>query len=281
MQRTVFIVLVILVTAVAVFPQSQQQRDVEKEKQQAKDTAFDQRVDQLRNTGKERFIRDRYKDTRIYQDNIVPLYRDLKEDELALLAPDASDTQKYGAYVQAKERGLIRLIADQGCDLRAEVVVAKEHCEKYAMPGAGSSYSFRSEMYRVKRLADISFIGDSFDTRGNWKHGILISLGNFPMEELTAESQELATLVGFTAQMDVTQAGVFAGHLEKGIPGGQILYKDSHPVKLNNTYVVRSIAYRGEYWESVNEVTYDELEFDKRRDVVVAFRVVRIEPGKA
>ncbi|MDH3495040.1 MAG: hypothetical protein OEM82_15925, partial [Acidobacteriota bacterium] len=151
----------------------------------------------------------------------------------------------------------------------------------YGMPGAGSSYSFRSRLYRVKRLADITFTGSEFNTLGIWKHGILISLGDVALEDLTADSSILETLAGFTPPEDIVKASQFAGYLEKGIAGGEIVYKDSHPAIVDTTYVVRSIAYRGEHWESLKEVVYDELEFDKRRDVIVAFRVIRLVPNES
>lgn len=40
------------------------------------------------------------------------------------------------------------------------------------------------------------------------------------------------------------------------------------------TYGLRSIAYRGEVVQSFQGVLFNELDYDKRRDVIVLFRTV-------
>ncbi|NNE65075.1 MAG: hypothetical protein HKN33_00795 [Pyrinomonadaceae bacterium] len=280
MKRTTSILALILFVTTIGFSQAQQQTDTEAEQRKAEEAAFNARVSALRNNGKQRFIRDRYKETRVYQEDIVRLYRDLDKDERELLAPASDILRSYPDFT-GKKRGITKLIVDRGCDMGPEFVVAKDHCEKYGMPGAGSSYSFRSNMYRNRRLADVSYSEGKFTTKGVWKHGILIALNNVSFDNLSVDSPELKTLVGFSAEMDLEKAAAFEGHLAKGIAGGNIVYKDSHPVRNDATYVVRSIAYRGEHWEMVKEVEYDELDFDKRRDVIVAFRVVEMVPDES
>ena len=51
-------------------------------------------------------------------------------------------------------------------------------------------------------------------------------------------------------------------------------------VKVNpkRTFVLRSIAYRGKYLRSEEGVVYNELGFDRRRDVIVAFRIAEVSP---
>ena len=38
---------------------------------------------------------------------------------------------------------------------------------------------------------------------------------------------------------------------------------------------MRSIAYKGSYYRAIDGFLYDELDFDKRKDVTVAFRIIR------
>ena len=64
---------------------------------------------------------------------------------------------------------------------------------------------------------------------------------------------------------------------EEGIKNGGFTYRSVVPVAENITYVLRSIAYRGNIYRTIQGMTYDELEFDKRREITVAFRVVRLE----
>jgi len=71
----------------------------------------------------------------------------------------------------------------------------------------------------------------------------------------------------------------FDGQIAKGVEADGFLYRKGQPVKESSTFAVRSIAYRGQYLRSVDGIQYDELEFDERRDVIVAFRVVDREPN--
>ena len=41
---------------------------------------------------------------------------------------------------------------------------------------------------------------------------------------------------------------------------------------------MRSIAYRGKFRRAEAGVVYNELDFDKRRDIIVVFKIVDVEP---
>jgi hypothetical protein len=62
--------------------------------------------------------------------------------------------------------------------------------------------------------------------------------------------------------------------LRYGIKGDGLVYRGEQPAKPDVTYVLRSIAYRGELIRSIDGLQYNELDYDKRRDVIVAFRIV-------
>ena len=60
-----------------------------------------------------------------------------------------------------------------------------------------------------------------------------------------------------------------------GIENDGFFYCRNLEASENTTYVLRSIAYRGSYYRAIEGFVYDELDFDERRDVTVAFRIVR------
>lgn len=273
--------LLVGVGLVPVAAQQQPQRDVEKERRVAQEEAFNTRVDALRNSGKDVIIRDRYRKDRIFIDVIRPLYRDLHEDEKPLLAPDSELVEKYSGFVDGKKSGLIKLLADRGCDGGAETVSAEPHCEKYRMPGSGASYSFRTRRYSMKRLADLTYGEGQFDTAGLVKHGILVNIGDVPLEKVGLDSPPLATLVTFEPIKDYEMAEKFSGILAQGVPAGKLTFGSSLKVEKNRTYALRSIAYRTNIYRQVQDTVYDEFDFDERDDVIVVFRVVRHEPGES
>ena len=261
--------------------QADQAVDNERAVREKNNAAFNSRIDRLRNVGKDNIIRDRYKNTKVYINKIKPLYRDLDAKEESLLAPDPIDVEKFGRLTGKDGWGLTKLMFGQDCDQGSEVVKSSPHCIKYKMPGAGSSFSFRTKSYRVKRLADLSFSRDGFETIGVLKHGILVNIGNNSIDSLTLKHDKLKTIVGFQPVTDFDLAVNLVSQLRDGINGGNFVYGSVLPVQPEATYVLRSIAYRGSNAHTVEEITYDELEFDKRRDVVIAFRVVRVVPNES
>lgn len=282
MKRSILFIGIILVSVILVNGQGATPRtDTEKEARLEKERQYNERVDALRNNGKTNIIRDRYKNTKVYIDKIKPLYRDLTKEEELLLAPDPQFAKMFSEFLSRKNTGLIKLMIDRGCDKGTEVVDSTPHCIKYNMPGAGASYSFRTKNYKVKHLGDITFAGDSFQTGELLKHGIFINIGDVPLENVNLEMDKLQTLVNFQAVKDFDKAKVFAAQLDKGIQGDNLLYKNSLPVQENKTYILRSIAYRGNNFKVVENVEYDEFDFDDRKDVIVAFRVIKLEKDES
>ena len=211
----------------------------------------------------------------ILQSSVQPLYRNPTREELKAIAPDWNLQKKFEEFLRADNTGLIKLLADTGCAGNAGVVVAKEDCLKYTMPGAGNSYSFRINNYRVRHLADLTFSGNSFYVTGVLMHGIMVNLGDVPLETVTLQTNGLKFLTEFQPTGDFEEAKAIDQQLIKGISKDGFLYSRKLDCTENTTYVLRSIAYDGKIMRSVKGIAYNELDFDKRKDVTIVFRVVR------
>ncbi|MEZ5429228.1 MAG: hypothetical protein R2747_23475 [Pyrinomonadaceae bacterium] len=214
----------------------------------------------------------------VFRENIRPLYRNSKKEERELLAPDAADAEKYAAFLNQKNTGLIKLVADQGCDEKFNVIVSSPHCQKYTMPGAGSTYSFREDDYRMRSLGDIFFTGDILQNMGKLVNGIFVDIGDVPLEQVGPETGGVKYLANIEPASDLDAINSFNEKLAEGIEDGEFTYRSFVRFAENRTYALRSIAYRGNIYRTVQGMTYDEMEFDKRRDLTIAFRVVRINP---
>lgn len=210
----------------------------------------------------------------VLQKTVAPLYRKPSKSELKVVAPSPELLNKYAEFLRQPNTGLTKLIDDQGCSENTKVVVASDNCLKYTMPGAGSSFSFRTETYRIPRLADLTFTENSFQATGNILHGIFVKIGDVALEDVTLQSKGLKYLIEFEPEIDYDKAKQIDIQLKEGIQQDEFLYRRGLYAVENMTYVLRSIAYGGKYFRAVGGVTYNEFDFDRRKDVIVAFRIV-------
>jgi len=200
------------------------------------------------------------------------LYRYPTSEELKVISPDGEDQVKYAEFLHQPDTGLIKLAADVGCDDSKIVVVATPRCFKYLFPGAGSAYSFRTENYRLRRLADIVYTDNSFQATGVLLNGIFVKLGDVPLEKVNLQTRGLQFLTNLKPTADKYQE--LERQLSKGIDFDGFQYRRNVRAAENTTYVLRSIAYRGSSPRNAEGIFFDEFEFDKRLDVIVAFRLV-------
>jgi hypothetical protein len=202
-----------------------------------------------------------------------PIYRKPTEKELEAIAPQPGIRNKYRELLAKENTGVFRLVADHNCSENSKVVSAADECLKYTMPGAGSSFSFRTESYRIRDLADLNYSGTMLRITGMMMQGILVDLGDIAIEDVTLQSKGLKYLVEFQPVTDFEEARAIDEEIVVGVSRDGFIYKRSLPVVENRTYALRVVAYRGKLFKSVGGVRYNEFDFDKRRDVIVAFRV--------
>lgn len=209
--------------------------------------------------------------------DINTLYRRTNKKEMKLLSVSEDDKQKYGLFLKSNQTGLVKLISDLGCSANSKVIVASEQCLKYSMPGGGSSYSFRIEDYRIPRLADLTFFDSTFEANGILSHGIFTGIGDVPLENVNLQSSGVKYLSELKPITKYDEAVKFHNIISKGMLNNGFFYGNRIRAVENMTYILRSIAYEGEVPKAVNGITYNELDFDKRKDLMIAFRIVRKE----
>lgn len=210
----------------------------------------------------------------ILRKNIEPLYRKPSKEELKRLAPKPELVMKFDEFLRQPNTGLTKLIKDTGCAENTKIVVATDNCLKYTMPGAGSSYSFRVKNYRIPRLADVTFTENSFQAAGILLQGIFVNVGDVPLDKVGLQIDGVRFLRDFQPDVEYEKAKTVDRQLSVGIRQGNFLYRRGLYAVENTTFVLRSIAYNGKYFRAIRGVTYNEFDFDNRRDVIVAFRIV-------
>lgn len=205
------------------------------------------------------------------------IYRRPSREDVEILSVSEGMLAQHAAFLRLPNTGIVKLNADSSCISETDVIVASENCIVFNIPGAGTAYSFRAETYRIPRLADIILFDGSFMTGGVFQQVIMADIGDLAIDGLTLESKEMKYLVELKPVRDNAEFMKFNDVIVKGVLANGFLYRKSHPVRDSAAFVLRSIAYRRQYIRTIEGVQYDELDFDKRRDVIVAFRVVETD----
>lgn len=185
--------------------------------------------------------------------------------EVGRLRPAESYFRQFADFLEDDDTGLARLFPDMRCDQGRTVNVGElERCaDSLPIRGGGSFYSFRNRTNLNERgaWADIHFIDDRLTVGGRTEFGLIRELGDVELAGLSLRSAELEFLRKYKPENRVSEVELEKQKLENGLLGG---FASNVPVKLNTTYLLRSVAYRQEISDWL----------DKRADVIVAFRIV-------
>jgi hypothetical protein len=202
------------------------------------------------------------------------VYRKPTKKELETVKLDPRVLAKYEEFLKLPHTGLFRFLPDEGCYENQEIVSANEKCLNATMPGNGTSFSFRMQNYRARRFADLSLSGNNFVATGIFAHGILVKLGELPVESVNSETPGMGYIMNFEPVTDLRAAKEIGAMLTKGVKRDGFSYGQTIPIVENATYAIRSVAYRGQTFRTIKGAIFNEIDFDKRADVVVVFKVV-------
>jgi len=206
---------------------------------------------------------------------IDPLYRKPNREELARVAVDPSLAARFGSFLRLPKTGIIRLMPETECSANTAVVSASEKCLLLQFPGAGNTFSFRSRGYVGVRPADIALAGKAFRLPGVHTQGIIAALGDVPIENLALNSMGVKALDQLRVPQKAGEVREFANRVSRGLDLGYV-YRNTAAVELDRTYALRSIAFDGKSLRAVVGATYNEFDYDNRRDVLVVFRVIEV-----
>lgn len=206
------------------------------------------------------------------------IYRRPGKAETRALAVDDSLILKYGEFLKMPGTGIVKLNGDPACISTTIVVEVGGQCSDFAFPGAGAAYSFRTNAYTIPRLADVSLYKDLLVTGGVFQQEFIVDLGDLAIGDITLDHAGLRYLMSLPIVSDSDEYAEFRVKSKDGIDANGFRYRLSLPAKIDSLYAIRSIAYRAEYLRSIDGYKYNELDFDKRRDVIVVFRTVDRDP---
>lgn len=192
---------------------------------------------------------------------------------------DPADLSKYGDFLRADKTGIFKLFPDYDC-VTKDVVRIDGDCRTFIF--ASSSFSFRTGAYIHPLYHDIGFNQGEVYSNAFFSQGILVSLGDVPIEGVTLSSDGLKFLIEFQPAPDPGSAKKAAVKLKEGLQSGGFVYSSHFTPAENTTYALRSIAYGlannlppVTEETSMSELRFHTLALDKRADEIVVFRIVR------
>lgn len=186
--------------------------------------------------------------------------------EKLLLAPSPELQEQFAEFLELPNTGLIRMYPPG-----RKRVISVPDLATGRRPGFGryaSLYSFTKAKhgnslngYVDPRLgwAELLLINGRFITGFNGEAlGVLVALGDVPLETVTPETDGVTGLTNITPPADYFEAVSLSRRNRAGFALDKFRYGSSLPVAENTTYVLRSTS-------------------NKRADILVGFRVVRLE----
>ncbi|CAN5561461.1 hypothetical protein BH10ACI1_BH10ACI1_10090 [soil metagenome] len=219
--------------------------------------------------------------------NISPTNKKIKkernrriEEAMKNLPESIADLSKYKSFLKQDKTGLFRLLTENGCDTN----LASTICPQEILPDGGAFYSFRIKDYQSKYLSDIALKGKLIFSQSVFSQGIIVKLdnGETDLNAINLSHEAIKFLVDFSPATTLAEAKKQFDQFENGVTSGKYVYKYNLPYENNATYALRVTAYRGKV-TMVSENTasgssFNILEGDERRDVIVLFRILAVEP---
>ncbi|HEY2847336.1 MAG TPA: hypothetical protein VGI80_05910 [Pyrinomonadaceae bacterium] len=192
---------------------------------------------------------------------------------------DPSEVANYRAFLKSKGTGVFRLLPNFDC-VSKELIKTDGECSGF-VPDM-SDFSFRIRDYSDREFHDIGYLRDEFVTDSFFSQGILVSLGNVPIEDAGVTNAGMKFLVDLLPDTMASAARRTAQRFKKGVVSDGFTYSDHVKVAENTTYALRFIGYKPADHSPDGSTAFERklsyLDYYKRLDTLVIFRVVRLDP---
>lgn len=176
---------------------------------------------------------------------ITTLHERMKKIETQFLSAAPEDLEAFASFLQQPGTGIIRLMPRNKFD---KILQMRGGGAYYSFSRLTNEYGYGSDIGLEQGHLSVGFAGANF--------GMLTVLGDVALDEVKPELPAVEYLSAFNTPLKLSGARVQQHQVSAGYTIGEVTYKDRFPVRLHNTYVLRSINYDSS-------------------DILVAFRVVR------
>jgi hypothetical protein len=204
--------------------------------------------------------------------------KSMTEAQKKLLSPAPEDAARFAAFLKQSNTGIVKLLPTGKHEL-SYTVSAQENPENILpIRGGGAFYSFSEKTHSFGPWSEISLheghlvVGFAFETLG-----LLVSLGDLPLESVTLSTPGVDYLAGYTAPKTTTEAKAERNRHYMGFSQGNFEYGAALEGAANKTYAFRSISYRKQgRLSAIFGGLYIPHPFEYAgADVIIAMRVIR------
>lgn len=160
--------------------------------------------------------------------------------ETRFLSPSAEDRAAYAEFLRQSDTGLIRLLPREVYESESY----KNNKKTITMRGGGSYYSFLLRTHEYGEGTDIGL--DSGQLRvgfAGFNFGIMTNLGNVPFEEIMPEHPFAHFVSTYSPPVKEPEVRSEQMRFGRGVTVGDTIYRNSFPIEVNSTYLLRSIDY--------------------------------------
>jgi hypothetical protein len=198
----------------------------------------------------------------------------------ALMTPDPADVEKYREFLKLDDTGIFRLYPDFDCESKGLVSVAGPCANQVHR---GSLFNFRGSRY----FSDLRYNNGKLVGNGFFSHEILADLGDVALAQLDLNAQGVDSLNKYEPAGDFSAAQKQFRDIVSGFEVGGLRFSRSVEPKPDHTYAMRIVAFDGKtslekrMFRRTREPLlwpFRSVSADKRIDLIVAFRIVRMEP---
>jgi len=188
----------------------------------------------------------------------------LRKDK-KLIEPVAEDVSKFKTLLNRSNYGIAKLLNTECSpeENNSKVINAAGACGN-SLPGKGAAFSFRRGDHCLSAISDIKLKNGEFIVGSVFTQGLIASLEDVELEKIEMNVSGIKYLEDFQPAGDIGGAKKQIEELERGVIVNGQTYSRSIKIEASKIYILRSIAYR----------TGSDTG-DKRRDIIVAFQVVR------
>ncbi len=196
------------------------------------------------------YERLRTRETRSAQ---LPIYQEPRVIKKGILAPSLGDRLAHQQFLKQSKTGVIRLMP-------REVYDTNKYQGHPDLPrGGGSYFSFFYRSHSYGHGSDIELQRNQFAVGfAGADYGMLVSLEDIPIDAIPTNDPRLLFMRKYKRKTQVDDARSEFQRFRSGVNLDGFTYKSTLPVRINTTYLVRSIVLG-------------------RSDILAAFRVTRLD----
>lgn len=187
---------------------------------------------------------------------------EMSRSDRKLIEPKREDIARFRELLSRDGYGIAKIL-NLSCGADSPMVIDADGCAD-SIPGHGADYSFRTGGHSLPEFCDIKLKQGRFISGSIMTQGLIARLGEIDLLRVDPGRVEVKYLAAFVPAESLAGAQKQTSLINRGIWNDGHFYSGSVEIKENQTYVLRSIAYRIKGYIA-----------DKRRDIIVAFQVVR------